>query len=185
MKKIGLFGGTFDPPHIGHFIIAEEVKYQFELDEIWFIPTNEPPHKAQAYFSPSERLEMLQRTVDKTPGFAVKDMELKRQGKSYTIDTIKNIVQHHLDDTFYFIIGGDMVEYLPKWEKIDELMELITFIGVKRPHYDWTTDYMVQQATVPLIDISSTYIREQMKSGRSMKYFLPHEVYCYRKDYHK
>src|SRR5699024_12517929 len=100
MKKIGLFGGTFDPPHIGHFIIAEEVKYQFELDEIWFIPTNEPPHKAQVYFSPSERLEILQRTVDKTSGFSVTAMELKSQRKSYTINTVKDTIKHNIDDAF-------------------------------------------------------------------------------------
>lgn len=181
MKRIGLFGGTFDPPHIGHFMIAEEVQHQFNLDEIWFIPTYEPPHKATAYFTQNDRLEMLQRTVCNQPGFVVEAMELNRKGKSYTIDTVKEIVEKYPDDTFYFIIGGDMVEYLPKWEKIDELMRLITFIGVKRSHSELPTDYTIQEATVPLIDISSTYIRGQLKLGRSMKYFLPHEVYCYMK----
>lgn len=181
MKRIGLFGGTFDPPHIGHFMIAEEVQYQFSLDEIWFIPTYEPPHKSTAYFTQEDRLKMLQRTVHNQPGFIVEKIELNRKGKSYTIDTVKDIVKQHPEDAFYFIIGGDMVDYLPKWERIDELMELISFIGVERPHSDFTTNYAIQEAKVPLIDISSTYIREQLKLGRDMKYFLPHEVYSYMK----
>lgn len=182
MSRIGLLGGTFDPPHIGHFILAQEVKNELALDEIWFIPTNEPPHKQPAYYSADDRLQMLQVATNHVCGFAVEDLELNRSGKSYTIDTIKTLQRMYPQHTFYFIIGADMVEYLPNWYQIDRLMEKIKFIGVIRPGYTLKTPYPIMEVEVPAIEISSSMIREQLRKGRDVKYFLPHEVYLYMKE---
>lgn len=183
MSRIGLLGGTFDPPHIGHFIIAQEVKTALELDEVWFMPTNQPPHKEPAYFSSETRLSMLKQATASASGFFVEPIELARQGKSYTIDTIKLLKDKYPQNSFYFIIGADMVEYMPKWHKIEELLTLIEFVGVNRKDYTNKTDYPVTMVDIPVIDISSTEIRSRMKEGLAVRYFLPHEVYRYMKEY--
>src|SRR5690625_1490138 len=118
MKKIGILGGTFDPPHLGHFIIADEVKYALQLDEVWFIPTNEPPHKHRAMSSNAHRLNMLMGVTKEIPYFKVKTIEYERIGKPYTIVTINELKTDRPGDDFYFIIGADMVEYLPHWHRI-------------------------------------------------------------------
>src|SRR5699024_6188404 len=179
MSRIGLLGGTFDPPHIGHFIIAQEVKTALELDEVWFMPTNQPPHKEPAYFSSETRLSMLKKATASVSGFFVEPIELARQGKSYTIDTIKLLKNKYPQNTFYFIIGADMVEYMSKWYKIEELLALIEFVGVNRKDYTSKTDYPVTMVDIPVIDISSTEIRRRLKEGLAVRYFLPHEVYRY------
>src|SRR5699024_7061902 len=143
MKKIGLLGGTFDPPHIGHFIIAQEVVNHLQLDEIWLIPTNVTTHKNKAFISQKQRLEMLEAAVKKVASFKVHPIELYRSGKSYTINTIKELQQENPDDDFYFIIGADMVEYLPNWYQIDTLFSMIEFIGVSRPNYSLQTIFPI------------------------------------------
>jgi nicotinate-nucleotide adenylyltransferase len=183
MRRIGILGGTFDPPHIGHFIIADEVKTKLTLDEIWFIPTNEPPHKATAATHADHRFEMLRVASAQMEGFYVNKVELERRGKSYTIDTIKRLKQAFPTYQFYFIIGADMVEYLPKWKKINELFGLVQFVGVMRSHYSLKTDYPIITVQVPLIDISSTEIKQRALEGRDVRYFLPHEVYIYMKEH--
>lgn len=183
MRKVGLLGGTFDPPHIGHFIIAQEVKTALNLDEVWFIPTNQPPHKESAFFSSKARFKMLKCATGVMSDFSVEALELNRSGKSYTIDTIKTLKTNYPDNHFYFIIGGDMVEYLPKWHKIDELLSLVEFVGVNRSHYTCEEDDPVTMVDTPIIDISSTEVRTRLKKGQNVKYFLPHEVYMYIKEY--
>lgn len=182
MSRIGLLGGTFDPPHIGHFIIAQEVKNQLTLDEIWFIPTYEPPHKESVLYSADDRLQMLKAAVNMVDGFAVEDLELRRKGKSYTVDTVEVLQQMYPQHSFYFIIGADMVEYLPNWHQIDKLMDSIHFVGVIRSGYTLKTPYPIMTVEVPVIDISSTMIREYLQKGLNVRYFLPHEVYLYMKE---
>src|SRR5699024_9121935 len=115
MKRIGILGGTFDPPHIGHLIIAEEVRIALDLTEVWFIPTYEPPHKDRASSSVEDRLNMLQRAIGEHPHFKIKTIEIERYGMTYTIDTMKTFKRMYPEDEFFFIIGADMVEYLPNW----------------------------------------------------------------------
>ncbi|SDB97569.1 nicotinate-nucleotide adenylyltransferase [Pelagirhabdus alkalitolerans] len=176
MKKIGLLGGTFDPPHIGHLVIANEVYEKLSLDEIWFIPSAEPPHKKKATVSTDDRLAMIKSAIKDEDHFKVNDIEIKRQGKSYTIDTIKTLKDMHPDVSFYFIIGADMVEYLPKWYNINELIHLIRFVGVKRPEYRLETAYPVTLLDVPGLDISSTLIRERLLNNQSVRYLVPSGV---------
>ncbi|MBU5466461.1 nicotinate-nucleotide adenylyltransferase [Virgibacillus sp. MSJ-26] len=182
MKSIGILGGTFNPPHIGHLLIAEHVRVELGLDEIWFIPTNEPPHKLASNINVEDRLTMLRHAVYDNPFFKVNPIEIKRRGKSYTIDTIVELKQKHPNHQYFFIIGADMVEYLPKWYKIDELINCLTFVGVKRPGYHMNSPYPVLEINIPLFDISSTQIRERQAEGKSIKYLVPDTVDHYIKE---
>ncbi|BAM47216.1 nicotinate-nucleotide adenylyltransferase [Amphibacillus xylanus] len=176
MKKIGLLGGTFDPPHIGHLTMAEEAYEKLNLDEVWFIPSAEPPHKEQAKVSAVDRLLMLKVALEPVNYFKINTIELERQGKSYTYDTIQALKEQYPTYQFYFIIGADMVEYLPNWYKIDQLIELVQFVGVKRPDYQLDTSYPVIILDTPGLDISSTMIRERLKLNRSVRYLIPERV---------
>lgn len=182
MYKIGILGGTFDPPHIGHAIIAKEVQLTCDLNEMWFIPTNEPPHKQQAVARPNERLAMLQELIKEEPTWKVNEIELKRTGKSYTIDTMQALHEMYPSHNFQFLIGADMVEYLSKWERIDELMGLMTFISVQRPGYEIDSHFPIKEVQVPTINVSSTMIRERLRAHRSPHYLLPKSVYTYIKE---
>lgn len=182
MKKIGILGGTFDPPHLGHLMIANEVKYALHLDEVWFIPTNKPPHKAEAALSNNHRLSMLKHAIHGTSYFKINDIEMKRSGKSYTIDTLKMLYKQYINDEFYFIIGADMVEFLPKWHRMDELIKLVQFVGVKRANYPLKTEYPIIEVTVPTMEISSTDIRKRIQTKAPFKYFLTPWVYHYIKE---
>lgn len=176
MKKIGLLGGTFDPPHIGHLAIADEVIERLNLDEIWFIPSAEPPHKEKANVSAEDRVAMLSAAIIDQPLFKINNIELERKGRSYTIDTIKSLKLAYPNVNFYFIIGADMVEYLPNWYQIDQLVELIQFVGVKRPEYQLDTPFPVILLDVPGLDISSTLIRDRLKMNRTVRYLIPESV---------
>lgn len=181
-KKIGLLGGTFDPPHHGHLLIAEQARERCQLDEIWFMPTKTPPHKEESKYSKDQdRLEMVRRAIESNPYFHLSLVEFERTGPSYTIDTIKKLIERFPDREFYFIIGGDMIEYLPKWKQIDELIRLITFIGVRRPGYGSSTFYddKVWMIDVPQLEISSSEIRDRLITNRSIRYLLPNEVIDY------
>ncbi|BAC13941.1 nicotinate-nucleotide adenylyltransferase [Oceanobacillus iheyensis HTE831] len=183
MREIGILGGTFDPPHLGHLLIAEEVRRAKELDEIWFIPTNTPPHKEDTTTSADHRTSMIQLAIDSHPSFKLNDMELKREGKSYTYDTIQELTDLYPSHTFYFIIGGDMVEFLPKWHRIDELLEMITFIGVSRPGYSLQTSYPVDFVDIPTIQLSSTILRERLQNREWIRYLLPDSVMQYVREH--
>ncbi|MFD2046131.1 nicotinate-nucleotide adenylyltransferase [Ornithinibacillus salinisoli] len=184
MKRIGILGGTFDPPHIGHLVIAEEVRMALHLEEIWFIPTYEPPHKQEASIEVNKRLAMLESAISDNTSFHINTIEIERSGKSYTYDTIKSLNNRYSDTEFFFIIGGDMVEYLPHWHKIDELMRMVKFVGVKRPGYSLTTPYPIQEVEIPMIDISSSLIRERLYKNESIRYLVPDSVYTFIKGNH-
>lgn len=183
MKKIGILGGTFDPPHIGHMIIANEVYDALQLDEVWFIPTNEPPHKEKANSTAQDRLNMLNIITKQDAHFYVHDIELKRSGKSYTVDTMKELKASH-NAEFYFIIGADNIAYLPHWHDIDILVELVQFVGVQRTSFAVETPYPVKMVDVPLIDVSSSFIRQRIKEGKTVRYWLHDDVYAYVKEHH-
>ncbi|WP_079708436.1 nicotinate-nucleotide adenylyltransferase [Paraliobacillus ryukyuensis] len=184
MKKVGLLGGTFDPPHIGHLVIAEEVYDQLQLDEIWFIPSNEPPHKDKAMIESNYRVAMVEAAIAENDHFFLERFEIDREGKSYTIDTIDALTTKHPDITFYFIIGADMVEYLPKWDQIDELVNMVQFVGVKRPEFDLKSDYPIITIDTPEIDVSSTMIRQRIKQERTIAYYVPDAVKRVIKEHH-
>ncbi|GGH68350.1 putative nicotinate-nucleotide adenylyltransferase [Compostibacillus humi] len=179
MRKIGILGGTFDPPHIGHLIIAEEVRIALKLEEIWFIPTYTPPHKEEAKTTARDRVQMTEIAISANPHFRLQTVEVERSGKSYTIDTIKQFRNEFPDVDFYFIIGADMVEYLPHWHRIEELVQLVKFVGVKRSGYELKTTYPFIEVEIPAIDISSSLLRERLRNGIESRYLIPDSVYAY------
>ncbi|MCF2646841.1 MULTISPECIES: nicotinate-nucleotide adenylyltransferase [Bacillaceae] len=180
MKKVGILGGTFDPPHIGHLIIANEVLHAKKLDEIWFMPNQEPPHKMKSGdVTNAHRVDMVQLSIEAHTSFRIQTIEMDREGKSYTFDTMKLLEEAYPDIDFYFIIGADMVEYLPKWYKIQELLKMVQFISVNRPKYELETDYPVQYVKVPDINISSSLIRERVKAGETISFLVRDAVKRY------
>jgi len=182
MKKIGILGGTFNPPHIGHLIIANEVLDALELDEIRFMPNYVPPHKEQTEeVTAYDRLAMLERALYDHPSFIIEGVEIDRKGTSYTFDTMKLLTEQEPDASFYFIIGADMIEYLPKWHRIDELLQLVHFVGVKRPNYSEETEYPIIMVDVPQMFISSSVIRRKLRTGKTVKYLIPDSVVNYIK----
>ncbi|PKR79059.1 nicotinic acid mononucleotide adenylyltransferase [Halalkalibacillus sediminis] len=183
MKKIGLFGGTFDPPHIGHIQLVKTVLESLELDEVWLIPTYTPPHKEGARADSQHRLNMLRLLIDGEDQLSISTIEYKREGKSYTLDTVKELKKLYPKNQFYFIIGGDMIDYLPKWHRIDELKQLIQFVGVQRKGYNNPNDQDVLIVEMPPIEVSSTDIRENIKLGR-VPVGLPDSVREYIKENH-
>ncbi|WP_347862705.1 nicotinate-nucleotide adenylyltransferase [Salimicrobium sp. PL1-032A] len=179
MKQIGLFGGTFDPLHVGHMVVAECVREAEELDEIWFVPSHIPPHKENASVSSEDRYEMVKEAIATNDRFKVTDIELKRQGKSYTLKTVQELKENHPDCLFSFIVGGDMVDTLGKWYRIEELMDEISFIGVRRPGTTFETSYPLSTVESPLLAISSSEVRERLDNGKTVRYMVPEPVYSY------
>lgn len=185
--KIGIMGGTFDPIHLGHLIAAERAREEMGLDQVWFIPSNIPPHKTYAPMgSVHHRWEMVQRAIAHHPQFKADDLEIRKGGVSYSIDTVKTFREQYPEDEFYWIIGGDMVQHLPHWRQVDELISLITFIGLQRPGFPILLEEMpeaiarqVMVVPMPFIEISSTEVRRRRKNGRSIRYLVPEQVYSY------
>lgn len=177
MNKVGIIGGTFDPPHIGHLLIANDVRQKLSLDEIWFMPNHIPPHKQNKSITPTPiRVEMIKAAVATNSSFRLETIELQREGPSYTYDTMMLLVKEYPNTRFYFIIGADMVEYLPKWHNIEKLLEIITFVGVKRPGYSFSSEYPVLEVETPQMDISSTLIRKRVQEGWTSQYLVPDQV---------
>lgn len=179
-KQVGLLGGNFNPVHLTHLVIAEQVYQQLGLDMVYLLPSYLPPHVDEKKTIDSEhRLAMLQLAVEDNPHLAIEPIELVRKGKSYTYDTMKALIQNNPDTDYYFIIGGDMVEYLPKWYKIDELIHMTNFVGTRRPHYGIETPYPIIWVDTPQMDISSSMIREKIQNNCSVRYLLPDNVINY------
>lgn len=173
MRKIGILGGTFDPPHVGHLMIANEVLTALQLDEVRFMPNHTPPHKQKTEsISNDDRIEMLRLSIQDNEHFSLELTEIESPGTSYTYETIKWLKEKEPDTDFHFIIGADMIEYLPKWHKIDELVKLVQFVGVQRPPYHTDTQYPVKIVDAPQIYLSSSYIRNKVKDGLSIKYLV-------------
>src|SRR5690625_2058820 len=143
MRRIGILGGTCDAPHSGQLLIVEEVRIALELEEIWFIPTYVPPHKQDATTEVPERINMVNEAIHGNDAFKINTIEVDRLGKSYTVDTMRILKEEHPDTEFFFIIGADMVEYLPHWYQIDHLIELVSFVGVKRAGYQMHNVYQI------------------------------------------
>ena len=187
---MGIMGGTFDPIHLGHLIAAERVYEKLGLDEVRFMPSHQPPHKSSGRgASPEQRFEMVKRAIAGHPSFVVSDDELKRGGTSYSIDTVSEIAVREPRVELFYIIGADMVMFLPKWYRIADLVERVTFVGVQRPGHDLRMDDLplfirqaVQLVTMPAIEISSTMIRVLRREGRSIRYLVPDTVHGYIKE---
>lgn len=182
MKHIGFFGGTFDPIHMGHLAIAQIAQEKFKLDKVVFIPSFLPPHKTITPLATSQdRFKMVKLAIAGNPDFEVSDVEVKRKGKSYTIDTLRHFKNVLPSGTkMYFIIGGDALKILPMWKDIEDVLKLATFIVVKRPGYRGYSAKIKPLAVTKFgIDISSTFLRERLRQRKSIRYLVPEAVFHY------
>ena len=172
--KLGIMGGTFDPIHNAHLMVASKVKEMFELDKVLLMPTNNPPHKNLRSVSPSnERLELLRLAVEDYPELEVSTIELDRTGTTYTVDTLKQLRAESSDNSLeiFYIIGADVVFDLQNWKDISTVFELCSFIAVLRPGFDRPKfaekvnelrggfNCRISIAELPLMDICSTELR--------------------------
>jgi len=180
MKKVGILGGTFNPPHIGHLIMANEAYDALSLDEVRFMPNAIAPHKKMVDDASMEnRLRMVELATRPYDHFKIESIELTLGGVSYTYNTILELLKREPETQFYFIIGGDMIDSLHTWYKIDELVKLVKFVGLKRPGTKSATTYDVKIVEAPEIDLSSTLIRRRLKTGATLEFLLPDGVESY------
>ena len=179
MKKVGILGGTFNPPHIGHLVMANEAFHAMGLDEVRFMPNFIAPHKDVSGAGASERLEMTRLAVEDYPFLKVEDIEVRSGGVSYTVDTMAKLTEKEPDSEFYFIIGGDMVKGLDKWHQIDKLITMVHFVGIRRPGYESDSEYPVQMINSPEIHLSSTMLRQRAAIGGTLTFLVPEKVEAY------
>lgn len=173
MKKIGIYGGTFDPIHHGHLILAREALETLGLEQMVFVPACVSPHKDAPAAGAEMRLSMLRAATTGEARFAVDDCELQRSPPSYTIDTVEHFRQRESSCEIYYLIGKDQVPTLANWCRFDELQKLVRFAVLDRTGTDVTHGYPVVRRK---IDISATEIRKRVASGRSIRYLVPPEV---------
>lgn len=180
-EKVGILGGTFNPPHMGHLMMAEQVKDQLDLDKIFFMPTAQPPHSSvkKTTIASEKRVQMLELATMDNSDFEIERYEVDKGGKNYTYDTMKALIELYPTVDFYFIVGGDMIADMPTWYRIDELIELVQFVGVNRPSYSVETEYPIIMVDIPMIDISSSTIRKKVAMNCSIKYLVPEDVRNY------
>ncbi len=190
--RLGILGGTFDPVHVGHLALAEAARTAFGLDRVLFIPAAVPPHKpGGAVAAAEERLAMVRRAVDAAPYFAVSEVELERQGPSYTVDTLADLQQRHPGAELYFITGADEVLALDTWHDPQRLLQLARFIAATRPGFDLSRLAQMESRLGPVargrllplewleLGLSSTDLRRLLSEGRSVRYLVPERVVEY------
>lgn len=183
MKRIGIFGGTFNPIHYGHLIAAQTVGVALRLDETVFVPCAHPPHKTERELAPAkDRLKMIRLAIRQNPFFSVSDFEIKKGGKSYSIDTAKYFRTLYPAGTkYFFIVGADAAECLPTWKDVDQLSRMVTFIAVNRPGYKSLIQHSVKYKSmeIPGMEISSSFIRHSLHMGKSIRYLTHEKVVDY------
>jgi nicotinate-nucleotide adenylyltransferase len=174
--KIGILGGTFNPPHIGHLILAQQVCQKAGLDKIFFIPTNLPPHKESYNVSARSRLAMVKRAVGKDKRFEVLDLELRRGGVSYTIDTVRQLKRKYAKAEFFLIVGSDLANDFPTWKYFAELKKAVKIIVAKRRAYPLKRRDRFMVLNIVQMGIASSHIRGLIKKGFSIQYLVPEAV---------
>ncbi|MDD3294357.1 MAG: nicotinate-nucleotide adenylyltransferase [Geobacteraceae bacterium] len=203
--RIGLFGGTFNPVHLAHLRIAEEIREKFSLSRVIFMPAATPPHKPLADdLAFEERLKMVSMAIEGNPFFSVSDLEGRREGKSYSIDTLRVLRQHYPGDELYFIMGSDSFAEFRTWKEYKAIFACCNIVVITRPGAqlslmnalpgDATLEFSsrddgnalfhrsghaVYSLEGSLLDISSTGIRERIREGRSIRYLVPDTVHRY------
>lgn len=191
MTRLGIFGGTFDPVHLGHLLLAESCRESAQLDEVWFVPAGTPPHKQRRSLTPARfRLEMLELAVAGHPQFKVCRLEVDRGGVSYTVDTLSQIRQMHPDAELFLLLGADSLEELHTWREADIICQVALPLVACRPnHQPVLHESLLAKigqerweairrhfVPMPLIEISSTEIRRRVAEGKSIRYRVPRPV---------
>lgn len=192
--RIGILGGTFDPIHYAHLATVEFIRGKYNLDKVIFIPSGNPPHKFWNITDKKHRYEMVVLATVKNENFVVSDMEIKKVGKTYTIDTLRELKKTYPTCELFFITGADAICDIEAWKDVAENFKLATFIAATRPGISLlrAQDYIeklenkynakIIDVYVPSLDISSTYIRDQLNLGKSVRYLIPENVEAYIKE---
>ena len=179
-RRVGLFGGTFDPPHVGHLVTAIDVRDALDLDVVLMVVANEPWQKsASREISPAAvRVEMVRAAVGAEPGIEVSDVEVRRGGPSYTIDTIETLQAEQPDAELVLVVGSDAAAGLHTWERADQVAGSCRIVVVERPgaSTEVPDGFVVEHVQVPRLDVSSTDLRERVRDGRSLRYLVPDPV---------
>ncbi len=178
-ERIGLLGGTFNPPHLGHLLLGEWARDAMRLDAVWFVPNADLPHRypKETPVPAPQRLAMLQAALDGVDGLAPCDLELRRGGQSYTVETLRALGERFPETEWVFILGMDAARELPGWEAFDELCTRCTFAVARRPGEADDLPAAVrphaQVIDFPQVDISSTLIRARVRAGQSIRFLVP------------
>jgi nicotinate-nucleotide adenylyltransferase len=192
--RIGVFGGTFDPVHYGHLVLAEQCREQGRLDQVWFVPAPRPPHKADQPLSRfDQRVEMLALAVAGNPAFRIDEIEKERAGPSFTVDTLAEFQKRHPQDEFFLLVGSDTLKDLPHWHDPVGVLRRAGLMVTLRPNHPVLSaeelrasirlpadvELRLEVVETPLIDISSRDLRRRVVLGRSLRYLLPRAVEVY------
>lgn len=186
--KICIYGGAFDPIHLGHLYIADKVYEELELDRVVFVPNGIPPWKEVTLFSVKDRVEMASLSISDNPRFDMDTFEADKPDKpAYAYDTVAYFKNKYPGAKLYFLIGSDILKGLDRWHRIDELAAIVTFICVERDEYvlpdtylnELKTKYDMVYLKLPYLNISSTYIRHAIKNNQSYRYMVRESVYAY------
>ena len=189
--RIGIYGGTFDPVHMAHLILAEQCREQCQLDEVWFVPAAIPPHKQGRIISDSKtRVEMLELAISGHPGFRICRLELDRSGPSYTVTTLEQIHQQIPAAELFLLMGADSIRELPDWREPGRILQLATVVAVNRGRDSLMSGESLaameklgserfMQVQMPGIDIAATDIRQRASLGHSLRYLVPRAVEVY------
>ncbi len=189
MERLGIFGGTFDPPHTGHLILAAEAAAQLQLDRVLWVLTPFPPHKPNQVISPvAVRIDLVRAAIDDNPTFELSTVDIDREPPHFAVDTIKLLRQARQDAELVYLIGADSLGALPSWHKPQEILQNIHRLGVlRRPGA--VIDLAPVEAQIPglsakldwieapLIEISASHIRQLVQSGGPYRYYLPEAVF--------
>lgn len=187
--RIGIFGGTFDPPHVGHLILAAEARDQLKLDRVLWVLTPDPPHKTDRVISSlAVRLELIQAALRDDPGFELSTIEIDRPGPHYTVDTVHLLQDRNPGAELFYLMGGDSLHDLPTWMRPQEIIAILAGIGVMRRPQDFVDLPWLERALpgvtakvhfidAPLLEISSSDIRRRIVEGSHYRYFLQPTVY--------
>jgi nicotinate-nucleotide adenylyltransferase len=183
--RVGLFGGSFNPPHLAHLAVAEAARDQVGLDRVVWMPASVPPHKQHRHLpAPEHRLAMTRLAVEGNEAFVVSDLETAREGVSYTVDTVRTLQETYPKTDFRLLLGGDSLAQFGSWVQPEEIVSRVPLIVYPRPGADLAhvAPYVMARATLldrPLLDPSSTAIRRLLRAGRSVRYLVPDAVLTY------
>ena len=184
--RIGVFGGTFDPVHLGHLIAAEQAREQARLDQIAFVPAARPPHKMERSLTPfAHRVEMLSLAIAGHPAFRVEELERDRPGPCYTVDTLEELHRSSPDAELALVLGADCLPDLTTWREPERIGRLAEIVLVPRPGVTVAQEKTATSIRIgttvemPLVDISSHDIRQRVSARRSIRYLVPRAVECY------
>lgn len=179
-RRIGVFGGTFDPIHLGHLAAASEVHAQLHLDAVMFVPAHAQPLKPAPQASAADRLAMLEAAVADNSAFLASRVDVARGGATYTVDTLTDLASEHPDAELTFIAGADAIARLAEWKDAERLRTLARFVGVTRPgHSSPEPSRDLQVVHVPGVAVSSTEVRRRVGVGSPIRYLVPDAVVQY------